>query len=184
MKVGLRYFGGVIPNEDIEVFKRLMKEHNLDFKTHDYAGRPQASFDEISGVISILLGTSLVSSFVQSIGTNATWDAIKFMVKTVWLTTRGQKYSKITSRGVEEIEVTISVRANLKTDDYFFKVDGLKDSDELDRAMDKILKHLEAQKSKSDKNKIFEVTFDGESKEWISKDFLKEIMEKQKVEKE
>ena len=180
MKVGLRYLGGAIPNEDIEDYKRLMKEHDLDFKAHDYAGIPQASFDEISGVISILLGTSLVSTFVQSIGTNATWDAIKIMVKKVWLTTHGQKYSKVTSRGVEEKEVTISVRANLKTDEYFFKINGLKDSDELDRAMDKILTHLEAQKSKNDNNKVFEVNFDGENKEWISKDFLKEIMEKKK----
>ncbi|MEE5179616.1 hypothetical protein JDW21_11520 [Bacillus subtilis] len=183
MKVGLRYLGGAIPKEDIEDFRRLLTEHDIEFKTHDYERRPQASFDEISGVISIFLEASLVSSFIQAIGTNATWDAIKVIVKKVWLTTRGKKYSKITSRGVEEKEVTISVRANLKTDDYFFKIDGLKDSGELDRAMDKILTHLEAQKSKSDKNKIFEVTFDGESKEWISKDFLKEIMEKQKVEK-
>lgn len=183
MKVGLRYLGGAIPNEDIEDFRRLMTEHNIDFKTHDYEGRPQASFDEISGVISIFLEASLVSSFVQTIGTNATWDAIKLMVKKVWLTTRGKKYSKVTPGGVEEREVTFSVRANLKTDDYFFKIDGLKDSDELERAMDKILKHLEAQKSKVDKNKIFEATFDGESKEWIAKDFLKEIMEKQKIEK-
>ncbi|MBM4764705.1 hypothetical protein [Bacillus sp. B15-48] len=183
MKVGLRYLGGAIPNEDIDYLRRLMTKHDIYFETYDYEGRPQASFDEISGVISFYLEASLVSSFVQSIGTNAAWDAIKLMVKKVWLTTRGKKYSKITPRDIEEKEVTLSVRANLKTDDYFFKIDGLKDSDELDRAMDKILTHLEAQKSKGDKNKVFEVTFDEKSQEWISKDFLKEKMEKQEIDK-
>lgn len=179
MKVCLRYLGRAIPNEDIEDFRRLMTEHNIEFKTHDYEGRPQASFDEISGVISILLDASLVSSFVQTIGTSAAWDAIKLIVKKIWLTTRGKKYSKITSSGVEEKEVTFSVRANLKTDDYFFKIDGLKDSDQLDRAMDKILTYLEKQKSRVDNNRIFEGIFDRKSEEWIIKDFLKEIIEKQ-----
>ncbi|MBM7605943.1 hypothetical protein JOC75_003971 [Metabacillus crassostreae] len=40
-----------------------------------------------------------------------------------------------------------------------------------------------AQKLKVDNNKIFKATFDVESKEWVSKDFLKDIMEKQKIEK-
>lgn len=179
MKIGLRYIEGAIPKEDIDYFKKIMNEKGIDFRAYDYGGRPQASFDELLGVISIFLDGSIISSIVQTIGSNAVWDTIKLMIKKVWLRIHGKKYSKVTSKGVEEKEVTLSVRVNLKTDEYFFKIEGMKDLNELERAMDKILTCIEDRKLNNDNNKIFEGNFDRESDKWIVKDFLKEMLEKQ-----
>lgn len=99
-------------------------------------------------------------------------------MKKIWVTTRGKNYSKVTSNRIEKKDVTFCVKVKFETDDYFFKIDGLKDTDEVDNAMDKILTYLDQQKSKVDKNKIFEATFDSENEEWVVKDILKEAMEK------
>lgn len=181
MKVGLRYLGGAIPSDDVEFFKGLMAENNIDFKTHDYEGEFRASFDEIIGTISIFIGgTNTITSFVQSIGASATWDIIKLMTVKIWSSARGKKYSKITSRRVEEKDITICVKADLKTDNYYFKIDGMRSSDEVNEAMDKVLTFLDQQKSKVDQHKIYSAIYDSDKKEWKAIDFLKKVMEKQK----
>lgn len=178
MKIGLRYIGNSIPMRDIEEYKVLMAKNGIEFLPIDYEGRIQASFDEIRGVISILLDASFVASFVQSIGTNAAWDAIKLMVKKIWISTRGKKYLKLTSSGVQEKGITVSVNVNLNTNDYFFKIDGLKNTEELDRALDKIVTNIGEQRLKNDNHRIFSANFDSELNNWIIKDFLKEVMKK------
>ncbi|MEC1715438.1 hypothetical protein ABEV09_10440 [Schinkia azotoformans] len=47
-------------------------------------------------------------------------------------------------------------RGRNQTDDSFFKIDGIKDMNELESAMDKILTYFDEQKSKTDNNRIFE----------------------------
>ncbi|GEB77831.1 hypothetical protein [Sporolactobacillus inulinus] len=179
MKIALRYIGESIPKRDIEEYKILMAENGVGFFSIDYEGQIQASFDEIKGVISILLDASFVS-FIQSLGTNAAWDAIKLMVKKIWISTRGKKYSKLTSSGVQEKGITVSVNVNLNTNDYFFKIDGLKNTEELDRALDKIVTNIGEQRLKNDNHRIFSANFDSELNNWIIKDFLKEVMKKSK----
>lgn len=174
LKIGLKYLGSVIPNSNIEVFKKEMKKSNLELITYDYEGQVQASLDEVRGVISIFLHAVLVSSFAQSIESNAAWDALKVVIKKIWLITRGKKYPKIGSRGAEKRDITFSIRVNLDTDSYYFKIDGLRDTEELNSAMDKILPYIEQQKAEQDNNKIFDATFDKDKEEWEVRDFLED----------
>jgi len=182
IRVLLNYIGGAIPTNDLELFEELLAKNDIEFRMHDYAGEYRASIDDLTGVISIILEATLITSFAHSIGSNAAWDAIKLMTVKVWGRTVNKKYSKVTASGIEEKNVTFSLRANLKTDNYSFKIDGIQSQEELSVAMDKVLTYLDQQKSKVDQHKIYTAIYDNKNKEWIVKDFLQEMAMKQRSE--
>lgn len=100
------------------------------------------------------------------------------MVKYVALNSEGRKLYKVTAKRIVEQESTLSIVTAINGNEMHFKLNGLKNSEEIDVALDKILPVIEKQLSNEDTNQIYIANFDKDLHEWATKNFLEEVRKK------
>lgn len=175
LRVGLLYIDDFFKEDEIEHMNNLLNIEGVEFKGVNKGQELIASVDELFPAITIAMDFLKSNGFFVSVGASATWDGFKTMVKYVVVKLDGKKFYKVTSNNIVEKESVLSIVTSINGNEMHFKLDGLRNSEEIDSALDKILPVIERQLSKEDKNQIYIADFDKELHEWATKNFLEEV---------
>ena len=178
VRVGLLYIDDFFKEDEIEYMNNLLNIEGVEFKVFNKGQQLTASVDELFPAITIAMDFLKSNGFFVSLGASAAWDGFKTMVKYVVVKLDGKKFYKVTSKNVVEKESVLSIVTSINGNEMYFKLDGLRNSEEIDSALDKILPVIESQLSKEDKNQIYIANFDKELHEWATKNFLEEARRK------
>lgn len=178
VKVGLIYIDSFFKEDELEHINSLLDIQGVEFKAYDKGRQVTASVDELFPAITIAMDFLKSNGFFVSLGASAAWDGVKKMVKYVALKLEGQKFYKVTAKKIIEQDSTLSIMTSINGNELYFKLDGLRGSEEIDLALDKILPVIEKQLLKEDTNQIYIANFDKELQEWAAKNFLDEIRKK------
>ncbi len=178
MRVGLLYIDSFFKEDEIEHMNNLLNIEGVEFKVLNKGQQITASVDELFPAITIAMNFLKSNGFFVSLGASAAWDGFKTMVKYVIEKLDGKKFYKVTSEKREEVTSVLSILIAINGNEMHFKLDGLRNSEEIDLALDKMLPVIEKQLAKDDTNQIYIANFDKELHEWASKNFLEEVRKK------
>ena len=178
MRVGLMNIDNFFKPDDLEHINKILNIDGVEFRAYDKGRQVTASVDELFPAITIAMDFLKSNGFFVSLGASAAWDGVKTMIKFVVLKLEGQKFYKVTSNNIVEKESVLSIVTSINGNKMHFKLDGLRSSEEIDLALDKILPVIEKQLSKEETNQIYIANFDKELHEWATKNFLEEVRKK------
>lgn len=153
---------GLFDEAFFENLQDNVKTVDVEVLHHDTKGQMLNSLDAYWFQYVVSIGASLIPLWKEVAG-NAKWDAIKYIAKTIWGNTRGQKFLKITSRGNEEKETKMCI----EVDGFKFSCEGFP-SDDFDHYFEKMAefyeKHLHNLPN-GQRNKL--LIFDKDKNNWI-----------------
>lgn len=178
VKVGLLYIDSFFKEDELEHINNLLDIEGVEFKVYDKGRQVTASVDELFPAITVAMDFLKSNGFFISLGASAAWDGFKTMVKFVAQKLEGQKFYRVTSKSIVEKESVLSIVTSINGNKMHFRLDGLKSSEEIDSALDKILPVIEKQLSKEETNQIYIANFDKELNEWATENFLEEVRKK------
>lgn len=180
MKIGLLYYKGILTDEDVRSFEDVFNGEGIEFKALDKTGQIIASIDDLDSVFTVVLNCIGTSGVLYSLSASAAWDSLKMMMGYIVNKTKEKKVYRVTSKSTEEKNITISLQTSVNNNDFHFKFEGLKETEELNQALDKILSFIneQYQKPKQDNKKTYITTFDRQLEEWVTRDFLEELRRK------
>lgn len=169
--VHVQYVGKVF-NEEFPIFEKKLDEAGLVLSKYDDSLSPKASLEEFVFAVWIGISQVVLSGLYEDIKGNLKWDAIKYIVRTIYFKLQGKTYSKIQGKKITEKEFTFGVK--IQVDKYKrteFSFEGI-DKNDLEIAMDKILiliKDMLFANSNEINNKP-KYIFDHKTKTWQRKD--------------
>lgn len=107
--IHLKYFRDIIPASVISSLELELEELEIDFRSTDITGEPQASAEELIAPIVLFLSSKVVQACLLGIVVSTTYDIIKASVLSIWNSVSGKSLRKITPGG----ETTVSVNFDL-----------------------------------------------------------------------
>jgi hypothetical protein len=165
--IHLEYLGSTFSDDDISDFEKKIKNVGLELSRFDTNGEMYATFDEFKLVIFIVIAQPLIGELVKGVLTNATWDAIKYVIKTAWMKTRNKTYTKMSSQKVTKKQISFGLKLQLDKDTNFdFKLSGDMDEKMLDDSLDKVLRFFDRQQLNKEYKQTYCVSFCKEKQEW------------------
>lgn len=178
VKVGLLYIDSFFKEDELEHINNLLDIEGVEFKAYDKGRQVTASVDELFPAITIAMDFLKSNGFFVSLGASAAWDGFKTTVKYVIGKLDGKKFYKVTPKKREEVTSVLSILISVNGNEMHFKLDGLRNSEEIDSALDKMLPVIEKQLAKDDTNQIYIANYDKELHDWAAKNFLEEVRKK------
>lgn len=174
--IHLEYIGGVFPETDILEYESKLESVGLELSRFDKNGVMYASLDRFTLLTFIAIAQPLIGELVKGVGTNATWDIIKYLLKSAWGSVRKRTYSRATSQEMTKKEISFGLKVRLDENTSFdFELSGDLDDKIIDNSLDKVLDFIGNQQL----NKIYKRTeyvyYDDNKKKWIIVEVEKEI---------
>ncbi|MCL6590701.1 MAG: hypothetical protein K6U80_12180 [Firmicutes bacterium] len=178
-KLWLSYYSGLLSEEEINEIQNELKEINFDLILQDKTGTFFASLEDFTNIVFLAIHSTIISSVLEGIAGNATWDTIKLVVISIWSKIKDKTITRLTSSECKKQRITFGVKAILgKNTEFDFRIDGDLTEETALTAVDKIIDFLREQ-SDNDKNRNrYFVEFNPESRKWEQVDVQKKIREK------
>lgn len=142
----LDYLSGIITPEDLKSYEEGLANEGIVFSSYNKSGAITASFDELTLITSIALSNTSVLAILEGTLTNATWDAIKYVVINIWKKSKGQSYNKAQVGKLEKKPLSFGLSARLdKNTSYEFELSGDFSEKMVSESLDKVLEFLKEQ---------------------------------------
>jgi len=104
----------LLDDTEINHHLSLLSTHNIKSNFFDTTGKAQASVEDFTSFVIIVLNETLVQQYLGGILTNAAWDAIKSTMLKVWQATLGKKYYIIRAHAEPEPrDVTLGIELSV-----------------------------------------------------------------------
>ncbi len=177
--IHLDYLGKMIPDEDIKIFEDVTKNVGLQLSRFDKSGVMYASLDQYTLITSLLVTQPLIGSVLIGAGGSATWDAIKYILTSVWKTVRNKTYKKVSGGDAIDKKITFGLKVTLdKNTGFDFELSGDFDEKIVDKSLNKVLKFLKDKKINEEYHHPKYLYYNPKQDEWIEIDVESEIRKK------
>lgn len=174
--IHLEYLGPLFSENEFSEFENQINNVGLQFSRYDKSGVMYACLDKFELAMYLGITQPIIGELLSGIGTNAIWDAIKFLSVSIWKKTKNSFYNKLTSRDTEKKEVSFGLKVHLDRNTSFnFKLDGELDEGIIQNSLDKILNFLKDQKRNEKYKNSDYVYYDHTDDKWIKIDVEKEM---------
>lgn len=179
--VHLEYLRHLLSEKDISDFEAKLNDVDLELSSYDKTGTFYAYLDEFQLTVYLLITQPLIGELIKGISTNATWDAIKYILISTWKKIKNQSYVKRTSQTSENKEVSFGLQVQLdKNTSFNLKLEGDIEESIIETSLDKVLNFISNQNpNKNYKNTDFGY-FDRTGNEWVKIDVDNEIRKRAK----
>jgi len=164
--VQLIYIKGIISEENLELLRSKLDNHDIGFEWHDISGVPQAAIRDLVAPIILSLSSDVVQAYILGLANSASYDLLKLSILEIWHKVTGKKYNKITSNGIQEIEASIEL--NLDTPGkmkFKFKLSGNIPDNLKEKCIDQAFQLIEL-KSIPENHTEYICSYDTDNEQW------------------
>lgn len=177
-KLWLSYYRGLLSEEEINEIQNELKEIDFDLFLQDKTGTVYGSFEDFTNIVFLAIHSSIISSVLEGIAGNATWDTIKLVVISIWSKVKDKTVTRLTTKDSKKMRLTFGVKAIVGKNEYDFRLDGDLTEETALNAVDKIIDFLREQSDNEKNRHEHFVEFDPKSEKWEEVDIQKKIREK------
>ena len=164
--VQLIYIKGIIPEENLELIRSKLDNHDIGFEWHDISGAPQAAMSDLVAPIILSLSSDVVQAYILGLANSASYDLLKLSILEIWHKITGKKYNKITSNGIQELEASFDLNVDTPGKTKFkFKLSGNIPDDLKEKCIDKAFQLIES-KSITVNRTGYICNYDTDNKQW------------------
>ena len=185
--IHLSYYDGILNEKDIDEFHKVIGKTELELSTYDKSDDFTASFDDFALSVFFVLSQVTVKEIINGTITNATWDAIKYIIGKSWRIVRNKHITKHTSTTSEKKEVNFGMKVSLDENTHFdFHLKGDINENTILTSLDKTFDFLIKQQKNNEYQQAAYVEYDIKKDKWKSTEFsemIKKIISKQKKNK-
>jgi hypothetical protein len=174
--IHLEYLGSLFAESDFIEFESKLNGVGLELSRFDKSGVMYACLDKFELVTYISIAPPIIIELIKGIGSNATWDVIKYLLFSAWEKVRNKSYTRATTEISEKKEISFGLKVSIDRNTTFnMSLKGDLDESVIQNSLDKVLDFLKEQKP-NEKYKLPDyVYFDTASDKWVKVDVLSEI---------
>lgn len=168
---------GNIDDEIIIEIENELSKANLRLSHFNEAGLFKNELG-LSALSTCLILSPFLIEHINGIGTNATWDAIKFVITLLWKKVKGQEGQIVQSKKISVHKIDFYVEEKTKENSSIkYHLSGEMDANTFQIALEKMEEMI---KNKKDEEILqqFIAEFDKQNKRWTKKNLLNELREK------
>jgi len=169
--VHLSYYKGPINEDDISDFKNVIEKTELEFSSYNKNGDMFASLDNYTLSVFVIISQITIQEILNGTITNATWDAIKYVVGKTWSKVRKKTITKYTSSTSNKEEVKFGIKVSLDENTHFdFYLNGNLNEETIIKSLDKTFEFIAKQQMNKGYKFPYYVEYDENVQEWKSID--------------
>lgn len=177
-EIGIIYkLDSFFTDNEINIYKEVLSKNNFNLVTLDSSNSIQASFEDLNNLITVILPSALIVSVTNQILPNATWDAIKLVITSIYRKVKDKKYCRVTSNSTKEIPVSLGIKVKIKEAQFNFKLDNIPDETIVQEALDKFFEFVSKYENQG-QDSYMEYLAQYKNSKWEIKDMYELIQEK------
>jgi hypothetical protein len=170
------YLGSLFTEADFFEFESKLNGVGLELSRFDKSGVMYASLDKFDLVTYISIAPPIVVELIKGIGSNATWDVIKYLLISAWEKVRNKSYTRATTHFSEKKEISFGLKVSIdKNTNFNMSLKGDLDESVIQNSLDKVLDFLKEQNRNEKYKQPDFVYFDSASNKWVKVDVESEI---------
>jgi len=164
--VQLIYIEGIIPEENLELLRSKLGNHDIGFEWHDMSGAPQAAISDFLAPIILSLPSDVVQAYILGLANSVSYDLLKLSILEIWHNITGKKYNKITSNNIQEIEASFDLNVDTPGKTKFkFKLAGNISDNLKEKCIDNAFQLIES-KSYPENHTEYICSYDTDNEQW------------------